>query len=113
MTDRCAHCLRHLWLASGPITLETCHCPGNDTCRLVTQRNVLIASMRALLKDPVASRRTALAMIEEIVPSSDNCPLCGANFAVSRGSVVVHFAHSGDTRPCRASFKRVLGGALV
>lgn len=112
----CHRCLRPEWDGGGPITVERCVDSGDDMCSLVAQRNTLVAVVRSLLadrSDDKAVRRTAQILLEQIVPSGTSCVLCGRTSVVRDGATSVHFARVTDTRPCPASFRRVVGGLLL
>lgn len=115
MNDRCTTCHRKVWLASGPITVEYCDVMNGTVCRLVNEKNTLVATMRFLLKNPndTAVRRTAAVLTEDIAPASNACPLCNEPYVVRDRYVKVHYAKVSDAKPCPASFKNTASGVIL
>lgn len=91
-----------------------CEKQGDTVCELVKNQNSLVAALRSVIKtklDPDVVK-TALIVLDQIAPSSHYCPLCQTPGVVRNNVVQVHFASVAQTRPCRASYKTVLGGVL-
>lgn len=118
MNENCSSCLRPVWVGDDDVSTQTISdcCSNKDgaVCKLRRERNILLANIKALLKTPNdhAIVRTARSFLEEIEPSGHSCPVCSQPYVVRKGSVVVHFASPLDRRPCSASYKRVIGGAV-
>lgn len=114
--QRCPRCGRVQWMPFfGAIDGETCHYLDGPECRALTDRNTLVAALRSVLRQDAPdalTRRTAAAVLEQIVGCGHECPLCRKPHSVRNGAALVHFAETTDSKPCPASFKRVIGGVL-
>lgn len=83
-------------------------------CLTTKNVNTLVAALRAVVKtklDP-DTVKTALAVLEQIAPSPHYCPLCEKPGVVRNSVVQVHFASVTHDKPCRASYKTVMGGVI-
>lgn len=112
---KCPTCGREFWDGSRAINADQCTTQGDDVCRLVRDRNSLLAAVRLLAKNKCddASVRGVLAIVEEIDPTR-NCPLCEKPLVVgARGLVNPHHSVASSGRLCRASFGTAVGGFLV
>lgn len=115
--ENCPTCGRPRWsgLSDGAIDIEECEATGGVTCRLATQRNSLVSAMRRLAHancDP-ATKRSCMAILEMIAPSSKSCPLCRETCVTrSGGSIVPHYPNKDSKTLCDASFGTLLGGVL-
>lgn len=125
--DKCDSCGRRFWDGGGEITDRECVRPGDGMCVMVQRVNSLSAALRttlswSMIREPGTTTersqlRTVLAVLESnsLSPRDHSCPTCKRPLSVINNFVVVHFPPSDPTRtrPCDASFKRVIAGRLI
>lgn len=92
-----------------------CDLQDGSACRLRKDLNSLAAALRSVIKSKLDPDKvkTALVVLEQIIPSTHFCPLCETPGVVRNNAIQVHFASVTDDRPCRASYGTVLGGVFV
>lgn len=116
--QKCKTCERPLWNGGHAINKSECHNPGGDVCLLTRDKNRLVLAARKLAENKCdqATTRTMLAIIEQISPSENICPVkdCRTPGVLDvRNNIKVHFKDVKDAKPCPASYNSVLGGVLI
>ncbi len=116
----CKMCRRELWDGGNAISIDQCTSPGNETCILSTSQNNLVAALKSLIPlvnvatpNDTQILRTALAIVEQVRPSSRSCPKCAKVLVVKGTTIQPHYANQADEKTCEASFRTVLGGILL
>lgn len=100
----CSACSRPIWSGGHAISDRECASPGDTDCRKTHDLSVAVSAVQSLTAivlehrdfnslsdDTRAKVRTALTVIEELRPSSRNCPVCGATLVVRDNLVGIHY----------------------